>query len=415
MTSDSESLWSAGLDILEILHGRGHEAYLVGGCVRDRQLGRPLRDIDIATSARPDEVAAAFARTIPTGLQHGTITVLQDGVPFEVTTFRKESGYSDARRPDRVDFVKDIREDLARRDFTVNAMAFGRNREWIDPFGGSLDLTARRIRCVGPAGERFGEDALRMIRAIRFAADFGFGITMSAWRGIREQGPRLRQVAMERVAAEWDKMMAGSDPDRACGLLERSGLLLHLKEPLPLLPEMRDKGGEGRRTRCLKDIEEPDVRWIALLSRSGASGATAAAFCRTLRFSSKRVNRIAAGAAFLVRMAAPVPDRRVFVSALLELGRGAVEDGGEACNGAATYREWLNQLPLDSVGQLAVKGDELARFLVKPAGPWVAGMLRRLAEETALGFLPNEKSRLLKRAASIEEHQHNRHGPTGGA
>lgn len=401
MTEEDAALWTAGMEVAGRLRESGHDAYLVGGCVRDRLLGRRLSDVDIATSALPEEVTGVFQRTIPTGLQHGTVTVRHGGVSFEVTTFRTESGYSDARRPDEVLFVRDIREDLARRDFTVNAMAAGVDGRWIDPFGGRRDLAERRIRCVGDAGERFGEDALRMVRAIRFASVLKFRLAKSVWRAVRKQAPRLRYVAMERIGAEWDKMMAGDDPDRACMLLARSGLLVCLKEPLPdnvvvgLADKLRDS--ERARTRCLRDIREIDIRWSAWLAAMGASQGDAAEVCRALRFSGQRERRIAAAVAFHWRLAAKADDdREAFVAAVLEDGRQAASDWLEAQTGRQSCREWLSDLEVYAVPQLAVKGDELSRHLDKTPGPWVARMLRRLLEEVALGRLANGKEALLQ-------------------
>ena len=158
------------------LRRAGYEACPVGGCVRDLLLGRAPGDWDIATSARPEAVTALFERTVPTGLKHGTVTVLLGGMALEVTTFRGESGYSDGRHPDRVTFGVGLREDLARRDFTINAMALAPDGSVLDPFGGRADLARRLIRCVGEPERRFTEDALRMLRAVRFAAQLGFSL-----------------------------------------------------------------------------------------------------------------------------------------------------------------------------------------------------------------------------------------------
>lgn len=410
MTDADERLWSMGLEVVRRLQERGFEAYLVGGCARDRLLGRPLHDVDVATSALPDQVAASFERVIPTGLQHGTVTVMHEGTPFEVTTYRTESGYSDARRPDSVAFVRDIREDLARRDFTINAMAAGLEGEWIDPYGGREDLSACIVRCVGDADRRFGEDALRMVRAIRFAAAFRFRMAKSVWRGIRSQAPRLRFVAMERIGAEWDKMMAGADPDRACRLLARSGLLAHLKEPLP---EVLTAGILAYRTAAesgpkLRDIADTDARWIAWLSRCGAEREEAIRFCRTIRLSGKREARIGQGVAFARRMAGSPDDKETFIPAVLDYGKPAASDwlaavGAGSSNGHAALLKCLEELPADSVRQLAVRGDELARHGNRQAGPWVAKALRSLLEEVAFGRLPNDHDALLQAAEAFKD------------
>lgn len=152
-------------DVMNRLMGNGYKAYMVGGCVRDSLLGRPVSDVDIATSALPEQVLSLFPRVVPTGLQHGTVTVVMPTCTYEVTTFRKESGYEGHRRPEEVEFIDDLEEDLMRRDFTINAMAIDVEGELHDPFGGAADLEQRLIRCVGDAEQRFREDALRMLAA----------------------------------------------------------------------------------------------------------------------------------------------------------------------------------------------------------------------------------------------------------
>jgi tRNA nucleotidyltransferase (CCA-adding enzyme) len=406
-----DSLWSGGLHIVQTLCDAGHQAHLVGGCVRDRLLGRPLKDVDIATSARPEEVSALFAHTIPTGIRHGTVTVVHQGKSYEVTTYRMESGYSDGRRPDTVNYVGDIAEDLARRDFTVNAIAVDLSGACIDPFQGRRDLALRFIRCVGDPRQRFAEDALRMLRAIRFAAALDFRLLKSVWRGIRTQSHRLRQIAMERIGAEWDNMMAGPDPDRACAMLRRSGLLACLKEPLPgrigdalaaaSTPDETGKVHRHRKTdrRRLGTLPETDLRWMALLSDLGATSGEAADFCRTLRLGGKRASRIAAGVEFGQRIArAPEGGRSAFVKAVLDLGRAAAQDWLTMQGDPSPYREWLHSLPVDHLSKLAINGDTLIRQLDKSPGPWVAQHLRWLLEEVALGSLPNERDALIRAA-----------------
>src|SRR5699024_7422649 len=154
--------------VMALLEAAGYRAYQVGGCVRDRLLGKEPEDYDVTTDARPEQIQSLFPKTFATGIAHGTVTVLQDRVAVEVTTFRKETGYSDHRRPDQVIFVSHLNQDLVRRDFTINAIAMDRRGNIFDPFGGRKDLTEKVIRTVGPATDRFAEDALRMVRALRF-------------------------------------------------------------------------------------------------------------------------------------------------------------------------------------------------------------------------------------------------------
>ena len=173
-------------EILDTLEQAGYEAYYVGGCVRDRLLGRPVHDWDITTSAMPEVVLALFGHCVPTGIAHGTVTVLLEDTGAEVTTFRTDGSYHDGRHPDRVTFVRSLREDQARRDFTVNAMAMDRRGRIYDAFGGQADLDRRLLRAVGDPETRFREDALRMLRALRFAAQLGFALDPDTARAIRD-------------------------------------------------------------------------------------------------------------------------------------------------------------------------------------------------------------------------------------
>lgn len=197
-------------DVIRLLTDAGYEAYFVGGCVRDAIMGREAGDIDVATSALPQQVEAVFeGRTvIETGIRHGTVTLLYDGEPIEITTFRTEGEYTDRRHPDEVSFVTDIREDLARRDFTMNAIAMGEDGEITDPFGGRRDIEAGLIRAVGDPGERFSEDALRIMRAVRFAAQLGFAIEEETSRAMHEHRGLLADISKERIYAELKKIVA---------------------------------------------------------------------------------------------------------------------------------------------------------------------------------------------------------------
>ncbi len=429
MTERDAAIWGGALRVARTLEASGHKAYLVGGCVRDRFLGRPLHDADIATSARPEQVMALFPDAIPTGLRHGTVSVRMDGRLYEVTTFRVEGGYSDARHPDHVAFVEDIEADLARRDFTVNAMAVGTDGEVIDPFGGRADLAAGVVRCVGPAEERFREDALRMLRAIRFAAELGFRLLPSVWKAIRRQRERLRLVAMERIAAELDRMTKGRDPDCAWALLVRSGLAASFAEPLPALPG-RDRLAKVR----LAAVGEGELRWPLLWIAGGADEADAEAAARSLRMSRARAERwrrvVGLHRQVAPHLMAAAPGspglsaesgrggggefesaRDAWVTAVVTCGRPAAADwlalapglgdAWEACVSQAA--QWLRDMPVAAVAELAVRGDELAAYLGRSPGPWVGELLRKLLADAAEGRVPNERDALLDRAVRHTE------------
>lgn len=198
--------------IIHTLQEHGYEAYAVGGCVRDSILGRIPDDWDITTSATPLETKALFQRTFDTGIEHGTITVLIDKGAFEVTTYRVDGEYEDSRHPKEVTFTRSLKEDLLRRDFTINAMAYNDSEGLIDIFGGIADLNQKVIRCVGNAKERFGEDALRILRAVRFAAQLGFEIEEDTQRGITELAPTLANISAERIQVELIKMLVSPNP-----------------------------------------------------------------------------------------------------------------------------------------------------------------------------------------------------------
>lgn len=215
----------------------GFEAYVVGGCVRDLLLGATPQDWDVATNARPQEMMRLFSRTVPTGVKHGTVTILMPGTAIEATTYRVEAGYSDHRRPDEVKFVDELREDLARRDFTINAMALSGSGRLIDYFGGLNDLEQRIIRAVGDPAQRFEEDALRMLRAVRFAAQLGFTIEPVTLAAIAPRAATLRHVSAERIRDEFAKAIVSPNPVDALELLRETGLLAEF------LPELLEGYG----------------------------------------------------------------------------------------------------------------------------------------------------------------------------
>lgn len=395
--------------------------------MRDSAIGRKLNDVDIATSARPEAVMSIFAHAIPTGLKHGTVTVIEQGQPFEITTFRTEKDYSDGRRPDQVVYVADIHEDLSRRDFTINAMAIDLEGALIDPFGGATDLSAGIVRCVGDATLRFSEDGLRMLRAIRFAAEFDFRLDEALWSALLVKKAGLQRIAMERVGVEWDKMIAGNDPARACRYLFESGLLLHVQQPLPraLLSGLS-------RTAAFPHTGDSDQRWAALFVSCELTAAEAREVCAALRLSGARSKRIKAVVGFDAQVRADgrlsvaseayeeceaseegclleaVADyagkRERWIAAVLDKGVAVAQDWlvifGDSELGQAG-QDWLTQMPIVSLSELAVKGHELADRLGRKAGPWVAEMLAQLAFQVALGRMDNEKSALLVEAEVV--------------
>ena len=213
--------------ILKSLNQRGFEAYIVGGCVRDCIIGRIPADWDIATAALPEQVKGIFEKTVDTGLKHGTVTVMIGAESFEVTTFRVDGEYEDARHPSSVEFTTSIEDDLSRRDFTINAMAFHPDKEFVDPFGGISDIERKLIRTVGGPDDRFQEDALRMLRAVRFSAQLGFSVEDEILRSIRANSRLISSISSERVRDELTRILVSSEPLKFA-LLQETGLLKHI-------------------------------------------------------------------------------------------------------------------------------------------------------------------------------------------
>ncbi|MDC7279061.1 CCA tRNA nucleotidyltransferase [Butyrivibrio fibrisolvens] len=201
-------------NIISVLESNGHEAYAVGGCVRDCILGKVPHDWDITTSALPEQVKALFERTFDTGIEHGTVTVLMHGIGYEVTTYRVDGKYEDGRHPKEVTFTASLEEDLKRRDFTINAMAYNDTKGLVDLFGGEADLQAGIIRAVGNPIERFTEDALRMLRALRFSAQLGFEIEKDTYEAIKTLAPTLEKISAERIQVEMVKLVTSAHPER---------------------------------------------------------------------------------------------------------------------------------------------------------------------------------------------------------
>ena len=244
--------------VLNELEKHGFEAYMVGGCVRDSIMGRECHDTDITTNARPEEILAVFSgfKVVPTGIKHGTVTVFCGDVPFEITTYRIDGEYTDCRRPENVEFTADITADLARRDFTINAVAMDRNGCLVDPFDGISDMKAGIIRCVGAPEKRFGEDALRIMRAVRFASQLGFTIEEETSAAVHRMKDLLQKISHERIRDELDKLVCG----RSCisVLLEYSDVIT------AVIPEFKPSIGLDQCTPYHKyNVWEHTVRAVS--------------------------------------------------------------------------------------------------------------------------------------------------------
>ena len=391
--------------LLTRLHAAGHAAYAVGGCVRDSLLGQTPHDWDLCTSATPEQVLELFgkAHCIPTGLQHGTVTVKHGGELYEITTFRTEGAYSDGRHPDHVAFVPDVKEDLARRDFTINAMAYNAEEGLIDPFGGQNDLAAGIVRAVGEPQRRFEEDALRILRLYRFAARFGFAIDPATGQAARALCRHLDCVSEERIAEELSRLLAAPAP----------GAYLEAEVLAVIFPEL--DAAELPESRRILDALEPGmehvpVRLAALLCPLGEAGARAA--LKRLKCS----NTLTGTVATLVREAAAgMPGAALTLTARRFLSRydlATITDLTALCSArhpeqaeafAALQQEAARLVETNAccrINQLAVNGRDLMDAGIRP-GPGLRRVLDALLEQVLTGQLPNEKAALLATAAQV--------------
>lgn len=414
-----------GEEVLHLLLHHGHQAYFVGGCVRDELMGRPVHDMDIATSAKPEEVISIFPRTVPTGLQHGTVTVLMDTYSYEVTTFRKESQYEDHRRPSNVEFVEGIVQDLQRRDFTMNAIACDINGELTDPYGGHRDIVHEMIRCVGKAEERFDEDALRMMRAVRFASVFAFRPVKSLWSALIKDRDKLSYIAMERVRAELERIILGPYPLRGLEILRRSRLLDYAKAPIP-----NQEGVQPVYLLGLEKVppESPEMRWSLLMQGLGVHGEETLKMMREWTFP----NTIMQAASDLIhfdeawrQLVFPTPEsqdmevmRRGWIALELRFGEATAANWltrQEVLNSLMNEEnlsrlqpsawKWHHDMALHRISDLAASGGDVISYLGRKGGPWLGELMKNLVWSVACGDLPNEKESILEYAKVVVNSQ----------
>ena len=401
--------------LLDTLHAAGYAAYAVGGCVRDSLLGRTAHDWDLCTSALPQQVMELFGaeQCIPTGLQHGTVTIKYGGQLYETTTFRTEGSYTDGRHPDAVQFVPDVREDLARRDFTINAMAYNEAEGLVAPFGGQKDLQNGLLRAVGEPQQRFTEDALRILRLYRFAARFGFALDAATARAARQLAPHLDCISAERIQEELAKLLAAPQPG---AYLEPAVLAV-------VLPELTPEGLTAAKPvvdACPAGEENLPVRWAALLRSLGESATRRV--LKRLRCSNACIEETAvlvretAGESvcrsFSEEKASAHPGDIHIRQLLGRYGLCTVERlcalcaalHPQAASECALTAQRARQLEADGVccrvSQLAVNGCDLMAAGI-PAGPALRRVLEALLDGVIRAEYPNEKPALLAAAQKI--------------
>ena len=426
--------------LLDALHAAGYAAYAVGGCVRDSLLGRTAHDWDLCTSALPQQVMELFGaeQCIPTGLQHGTVTIKYGGRLYETTTFRTEGSYTDGRHPDAVQFVPDVREDLARRDFTINAMAYNEAEGLVDPFGGQKDLQNGLLRAVGEPQQRFTEDALRILRLYRFAARFGFALDAATARAARQLAPHLDCISAERIQEELAKLLIAPQPG---AYLEPAVLAVVLPELIPAALEAAkpvvdacpagEKNLPVRLAALLRSLGESDTRRVlkrlrcsnacieetAVLVREAAGEGVCGSFLLGHESGHSIARPTACGSRVppqrTVLGETPAHAGEIAIRQLLgQYGLCTVERLCALCAAlhpqnapdCALAAQRARQLEADGVccrvSQLAVNGRDLMAAGI-PAGPALRRVLEALLDGVIRAEYPNEKSALLAAAQKI--------------
>ncbi len=434
------SIPPAPAGLLRRLEEAGYEAYVVGGCVRDSLRGASPDDWDICTSARPEQTAACFSheRVVPTGVDHGTVTVVLDGVGYEITTFRTEGGYADHRHPDRVEFVASVTDDLSRRDFTVNAMAYHPQRGLRDPFGGREDLSRRTIRCVGCPEERFEEDALRILRALRFASQLDFSLEEETARAVRAMAPALCTLPGERVGSELKKLLCGpgagrvlmdfwpvfgcmipdlrplegapqDNPHHCYNMDRHTAEAVGFAPPVPAVrlcmlfhdiakPRCRttDAHGVGHYKGHPARSAEMAEHWLKALRFDRA---TIDRVCLLIRYHDERFDPGTVGVKQMLGLLGPQAlEQLLWVQRADTLakgnGRGAAAAIRRIDAALAERERILREGECYSLAGLAVSGGDLLRAGLR-SGPGVGRCLHRLLDQVIAGVLPNQKEALM--------------------
>lgn len=383
--------FQAAIPILQRIEAAGFEAYFVGGCVRDALLDLPIHDVDIATSAYPQEVKSIFKRTVDTGIKHGTVMVLDHGAGYEVTTFRTESTYQDFRRPDKVTFVRSLKEDQQRRDFTVNALAARHDGTIIDNYGGLADLKAHVLRAVGDPQARFHEDALRMMRGVRFESQLGFSLEKNTAAALAENAPLLQHIAVERIAAEFSRLLLGIN--RQAGLTSLIAAKLY-----EYCPELGGQGAALERLAALPQTQIHDVAtgWLLLAYELDVP---AAPLLRAWKQPKSLMKTVQVAQDVLT----PILRGTVSPLALYTAGKTALPIALQAAEllqpGIDTHSlaERFAALPIHENDELAINGGDLIQAGVHP-GPALGATLRQLEAGVIAGKLKNTRAELLAHA-----------------
>ncbi|MFS0781411.1 CCA tRNA nucleotidyltransferase [Bacillus sp. 1P06AnD] len=386
-------LFLKAVPLLKAIEARGFEAVFVGGSVRDYILGRDIHDVDIATSALPEEVKAIFPSTIDIGIQHGTVMVLYGGDSYEITTYRTEGEYSDFRKPNEVTFIRSLKEDLKRRDFTMNSMALDKAGELYDPFGGKKAILEKRIDTVGKASERFSEDALRMLRALRFASQLSFSCSGEIVHSLKENHALLDHISVERITSEFEKLIDGRNAIQAFKLLIETDLYMHLpgfakkKEALISASQIP-----------FHHLSTVNEKWAILLYKMVQSDEVES-LLRQWKLPVKQIRTIRTIVQLLEESFSGDPYSMIMKG--IEASQSAIrincllknEKEDEAL--AHLQKKW-QALPIRSAAELAVNGRDLIEWSEKKQGPWMKDVLHELVKRVVEGHVGNTKEEIFR-------------------
>ena len=377
--------FNSAINVLEKFNEAGYEAYFVGGCVRDYLLNDEFSDIDITTNALPDEVKQIFRKSIDTGIQHGTVTILVDGDSFEVTTFRTEDDYIDHRTPEKVEFVSDLKEDLDRRDFTINAMALDSNGKLYDYHCGERDLRNKVIKTVNNPNERFFEDALRMLRAFRFSSKLGFEIEENTLKAIKNNAKLIKFVSIERIVNEFRKLLTGKGNKRSLELLLDS----KLNNYIPFLDEISKIMDFSNYTFCQSLYILSKINDISFEK------------LKELKLSNKEIKQIKIYEKINEDFSSNVPLEII-------LYNYDIND----VSFIASYSNYCDKedierikLPIKSFNDIAITSMEIISIIDKPAGPWIKEIVKKLEEDIILYKIDNTKKDILDFLMKIRDNR----------
>lgn len=377
--------FNSAINILEKFNEAGYEAYFVGGCVRDYLLNDDFSDIDITTNALPDEVKKIFRKSIDTGIQHGTVTILINGDSFEVTTFRTEDDYIDHRTPEKVEFVSDLKEDLDRRDFTINAMALDSKGKLYDYHCGEKDLRNKIIKTVNNPNERFFEDALRMLRAFRFSSKLGFEIEENTLKAIKNNAELIKFVSIERIVNEFRKLLTGKGNKRSLELLLDS----KLNNYIPFLDEISEIIDFLYYTFCQSLYILSNINDISFEK------------LKELKLSNKEIKQVKIYEKINKDFIGNVPLEII-------LYNYDIEDVAFI----ASYFKYCDKediekikLPIESFNDIAITSMEIISIIDMPAGPWIKEIIKKLEEDIILSKIDNTRKDILDFLMKIRDNK----------